>query len=361
MNYNRRIYRDIQGTFMQLYPSKTLNGHQIRHLHTSISMVSGVIQSGSSQMEKIARKVPENIQIESKVKRFSRLLQHEKVSHELFFLPFVMPFLTRLATSGPIILAIDGSETGRNCQTLMVSVIYKKRSIPIAWLVKAGNKGHLSEQIHLELLEIVKEVIPDQAKVIFLGDGEFDGTSFQEQINQQGWEYVLRTAKNSVLHDEEDRFSLKTVAISRGELFEIPDIAFTDKQYGPVTALIWWDKPYDAPIYLVTNMACSPEACHYYRYRYRIETFFSDQKSRGFNLQKSHQSNPDRLSRLLIVACLAYIWMIFLGEFVKPKKGIMRQIHRADRCDLSLFQLGLRYFEYLFQNEHEIPVMLTLA
>ncbi len=39
----------------------------------------------------------------------------------------------------------------------------------------------------------------------------------------------------------------------------------------------------------------------------------------------------------------------------------MRQIHRTDRYDLSLFQLGLRYFEYLLLNEREIPVILTLV
>jgi hypothetical protein len=33
------------------------------------------------------------------------------------------------------------------------------------------------------------------------------------------------------------------------------------------------------------------------------EIFFSDQKSRGFHIPKSHISDPQRLSRLLIVAC----------------------------------------------------------
>jgi hypothetical protein len=45
----------------------------------------------------------------------------------------------------------------------------------------------------------------------------------------------------------------------------------------------------------------------------RIETFFSDQKSRGFQLDKSHISQPQRLARLLIATCLAYIWMVYLG------------------------------------------------
>jgi hypothetical protein len=34
---------------------------------------------------------------------------------------------------------------------------------------------------------------------------------------------------------------------------------------------------------------------------------FADQKSRGFHIHKSHIADPQRLSRLLIAACLAYI------------------------------------------------------
>src|SRR5688500_20177535 len=59
--------------------------------------------------------------------------------------------------------------------------------------------------------------------------------------------------------------------------------------------------------YLVSNMSVAEEAIQYYKKRFRIETFFSDQKSRGFNIQKSHIEDPQRLSRLLIASCLAYI------------------------------------------------------
>ena len=49
------------------------------------------------------------------------------------------------------------------------------------------------------------------------------------------------------------------------------------------------------------------KVCQTFHKRMSIETYFSDQKSRGFNLHKSHISNPDRLSRLMMAACLAYI------------------------------------------------------
>ena len=57
---------------------------------------------------------------------------------------------------------------------------------------------------------------------------------------------------------------------------------------------------------MVTNMASAEEACRLYAKRFRIETFFSDQKSRGFHLDKSHISDQTRLARLLVAACLAY-------------------------------------------------------
>jgi hypothetical protein len=133
------------------------------------------------------------------------------------------------------------------------------------------------------------------------------------------------------------------------------DVAITHQAYGPVLVIAWWKVGYKEPIYLVTNMSLVEEACYWYGKRFRIETFFSDQKSRGFNMHKSHISDPERLSRLMIAACLAYIWIIYLGV-VAIRDGWVKIIHRPDRCDLSLFQLGLDLLEH-FLNEHlPIPV-----
>lgn len=361
MKNNRHYYRHIQRALLQIYPQNRLNGHQVRHLNTLIAMISGILQGKSCHLEKIARKVPERTHVESRVKRFSRVLKNETVTTDLFFLPFILPLLESLAKRGVITLAIDGSEVGRKCIVLMVSVIYRKRALPIAWVVKKGCKGHLPEETHLELLAEVSRILPRESQVIFLGDGEFDGTNLQAALTELGWEYVVRTAHNAIVFDEQDEFSLKEVGITRGQLLEIPDVFFTRKRYGLVTVLIWWDNAHDKPIYLVTNMACIEEACAYYQRRYQIETFFSDQKSRGFNIHKSHQGNTKRLKRLLIPACLAYIWMLYLGEIAEGDKTVMKRIHRADRCDLSLFQIGLRYMEYLFNSGMTIPISFMLS
>lgn len=62
----------------------------------------------------------------------------------------------------------------------------------------------------------------------------------------------------------------------------------------------WWGSRYEEPISLATSLANGYQACKNYRRRFQIETFFSDQKSRGFHLYKSHLSKPLRLSRLFL-------------------------------------------------------------
>ena len=69
----------------------------------------------------------------------------------------------------------------------------------------------------------------------------------------------------------------------------------------------------------------------------------------------SHLSDPSRLSRLLIAACLAYLWIVYLGTQATRSKW-QAIIHRAKRCDLSLFQLGLRLLDHLLNEDKSLPV-----
>ena len=67
-----------------------------------------------------------------------------------------------------------------------------------------------------------------------------------------------------------------------------------------------------------------------------------------------------RLSRLLMAACLAYIWIVYL-EARCAQDGWVSVIHRGDRCDLSLFQLGLRLLDYLWHEGCTIPVVFYIS
>jgi hypothetical protein len=358
MSDNRRRYLAIKRALKQLYP-KEPKGNLARHLNTLAAMISGIVGGKSVNLSSIAGKVPDGTKRESRVKKFHRWIKNERIEAQLYFLPFAVELLKALAAHRPLLLAIDGSEVGRQCITLMVSVIYKKRALPIAWIVVEGTKGHFPEDTHLQLVEQVYQIIPDGAEIIFLGDGEFDGIELQATLDTYGWEYVCRTAKNAQLGADGEHFAFEEVGVRPGECLDVPEVTFTLEDYGPILAIAWWEKGYRDPIYLITNMELAEEACHWYAKRFRIETFFSDQKSRGFNLDKSHISDPARLARLMIAACLAYIWIVYLGVVAKRDDWV-KIIHRTDRCDLSLFRLGLALLEHFLNESIPIPVSFVM-
>jgi len=318
----QKTFRAITFALKDLCPSAEHSGNQARHLSTLACLICGIIRSRSVQLPEIAGKVPADAggymdpdtKPESQVKRFYRWLRNASVSHEIYFLPFAQQILRALAHD-TLVLLIDGTVVGRGCMTLVIAVVYKQRALPIAWLVDKKKKGHFSEERHLELIQSVRGMIPDAPRIVLLGDGEFDGVDLQSVVNHWNWDYVLRTSETNTLCWADHWFSFKeTLAhVKPGEVFVVPESLFTQRGYGPVMGLTWWRKDCKEPIHLVTNMPCADEACHFYAKRFKIETFFSDQKGRGFNLQKSHMSDPERLNRLLMAAFLAYYWIVAMG------------------------------------------------
>ncbi len=112
---------------------------------------------------------------------------------------------------------------------------------------------------------------------------------------------------------------------------------------------------------MVTNLSEADTAVENYTLRFRIECFFSNTKTRGFRLDKSHLDELERLSRLLLAAVLAYWWLTYLGVSGRENDWD-KLVHRTDRTDLSFFQLGWRILEefLMYGRIKEIPFALVL-
>ena len=233
---------------------------------------------------------------------------------------------------------------------LMVGVLYQRRALPIAWLVYKGKKGHTSAQRHIQVLEKVCPLLPEGSEVVLLGDAEYDTSEMLDWIKKNTtWQYVLRTSPQIYVQTQEGSQPIRDYPLEKGHLFYLNHVGFTQTSTLTLNVMGWWGSEYEEPIFLITNLEQAYEACRYYQRRFRIETFFSDQKSRGFHIHKSHLAEPARLSRLLLAACLAYIWMITQGlRVIAENKWSL--IDRTDRRDKSLFRLGLDWIKYALKH-----------
>lgn len=345
-------YRAIKQGLMQFFPH--LTGHRERHLNTLVALICGLSGGQRAHLSSIADHAPAHgADQESVITRFRRWLKNDTITINGWFLPVAKALLATLAQQ-PLTLVMDGSVVGRGCVALMLSVVYHGRALPLAWIVVKGKKGHFPQQTHCDLLAQIQDLIPAGADVTVLGDGEFDGTEFQAALRKLKWQYVCRTSPHLLMAVYGQQRTIAALAPERGEAVAVRPAWLTAAQYGPVSVLAVWEEAYEEPLYLVTTMADLEAALALYRKRAHVETFFSDQKSRGFQIHKSHLSEPARLTRLLIASCLAYLWLVYLGVCALRERWLKR-LHRQDRCDLSLFRLGLRLLARCLKDDIPIP------
>ena len=353
MSDTYRRYAAIKQGLMQFFQPRP-TGHRERHLNTLVALICGLTGGQRAHLSTIADHAPsDGADQASVIMRFQRWLTHDAHTLDGWFLPVAQALLAILAEQ-PLLLVMDGSAVGRGCVALMLNVVYHGRALPLAWVIIQGQKGHFPQDTHCALLAQIQPLIPPTATVTFLGDGEFDGTELQALLRQYHWQYVCRTAPNVLMTVYGKQRPIGNMASTRGELLAVRPAWVTAQEYGPVSVLAIWEATYDDPMYLVTNMTDLTAALALYRKRAHVETFFSDQKSRGFHLHKSHLSDPARLARLLIAACLAYVWLVYLGVCALHEEW-MQQLHRRDRCDLSLFRLGLRLLARCLKDSHPLP------
>lgn len=323
-----------------------LSGHALSRLNVLCGMVSSILVGGRTDLSRMALSSGKRTKLASRKKQFKRWLINERNTYTDHYLPYAEAVLKSLALNAPLIFSIDGSTVGKGCICLMFSVIYKGRVIPVVWHVHKGKKGHLPESAHRELLAALADIIPDGCRVVITGDGEFDGCDRQKDILSLGWDYVVKTGKGTCVTEASgDTFKPGDVRLIPGKELFFEDAGFTKKDM-TVNILIWHGKGYKEPLYLVTNLDFAPEIKRFYKKRFKIEPFFRDLKSKGFHIDRSGLRDPERLAKLLIAACLAYVLCIMAATKALKSK-FYDLIDRTDMESLSLFQIGKRFIELL--------------
>jgi len=344
MTDRHKVYTKVLKTLRQMM-KLSHEGHVV----TLAMMISGIVISRNAQLSVMSSEVPVEAKEKSIEMRMRRWVKHEEIDVETVYLPFARQILEALS-SMPLLMVMDGSQVGRGCMVLMVGVLYKKRALPIAWVVYTGKKGHTTAQRHIEVLKKVLALLPAQSEVVLLGDAEYDTTEMLLWLQENtSWQYVLRTSPQIHVQAGANSQPIQSYPLTKGSVAKHDQVGFTQDASVLVNLIGWWGSRYEKPIYLITNIANPYQACKFYKRRFQIETFFSDQKSRGFHIHKSHLSDPLRLSRMLIAACLAYIWMIAQGISVLASNKTCL-IDRSDRNDKGLFRLGLDWLKYALKK-----------
>jgi hypothetical protein len=331
----------------QLHPNE-----RITRLRNFAWLLTGIYQSRSVHLSKIAGKIPGSAKLVSLTRRLSRFLDNPAIQVRQWYEPVAYGLLDYVAqTSGEIRLIADGTKVGFGHQLLMVAVAWRGRAIPLAWTWGKGAKGHSPASKQLALLAYVHGLLPVGSMVLLVGDSEFGAVEVLRQLDAWRWQYVLRQKANHLVQlagaSDWQRF---------GDLIQRPGQSLwfgkgllTGEFAYSVNLLAHWAVGEAAPWLLASNLLSPQDALRAYRRRMWVEEMFGDLKGHGFDLESTHLVHVQRLSRLTLAVVFLYAWLVAVGSR-SIKNGDRHLVDRKDRRDLSIFQIGWRIIERRLTN-----------
>lgn len=320
-----------------------------------VLLMMGLYQGRSVHLTQIASRLPSHARKLSTAERLRRFLSNPAIVVRDVYAPIAEELLRR-ASKGQVRLIIDGSKIGFGYQLLMVSLCYRRRSLPLVWTWLPYKRGHSLTCTQITLLQEVQAWLPSHVQVVLLGDCEFGHTLLLEALDHWGWQYVLRQSGHNLvwLKGEHGWRSLSSLAQRGGTVGWYPHTVLTRESAYPSHLVVYWQAPFKDPWLLATNVNCPAQALRLYRRRMWIEELFGDLKKHGFDLEATHLRSIDRLNRLTLAVCLLYVWFIALGVAL-TQLGLARLVDRTDRRDLSFFRRGLDWLDRCLALADPLP------
>ena len=244
------------------------------------------------KLETIARVFPIWITCEGRRRKLQRFLDLPSLTISSLLWPIISywrEFSVPKKSKQELYLAIDRSQW-KNLNLLMVSVIWSRRAIPLAWrlLPHIGNSNQEEQE---SVLSSVLARFKDY-QIVVLGDREFCSIDLATWLQARNVGFCLRLKKATCLEVENQIWQrLDELPIKPGVAlyYQGKRIRKTRPVSGFFLAAKWKrnyrNQTTKGPWYILTNLRSLSVAIPAYKRRMGIEEMFRDCKSGGYNLE----------------------------------------------------------------------------
>jgi len=289
----------------------------VRHVQTLAWMVVGLIQA---ECVKLTAWVPfvqgRARYAQSTQRRFRRWLANRRIEVAPLYGPLIQQALQDWGTH-TLYLALDTSMLWNQYCLIRLSVVYRGRAVPVVWDVIEHGSSSVTHAAYAALLDAVPALLPAGVKVVFLADRGFADTELFAQLRRLGWHFRIRLkATFTVLRPGQPACKVEDFALAPGRALFLHNVAITGEQFGPVSLALARHSRNGEYWYIVSDEPTSVYTFKEYGRRFDIEENFLDDKSNGFQLERSLVRDADALTRLCFVVAVATLYLIAQGTQV---------------------------------------------
>lgn len=322
----------------------------------------GMIWAGTVRLNRTAAALPLGVRLSSVERRLRRFLGNRFVSVATLWNP-LLPALLRPWAGQAVTLVFDPTPLGKHWTVLWLGIVVHRRVLPLAWTLVPQQTSWPARLAELfpALVAPIAAALPPGCQVTLLGDRGVTGPTLIDTARKLGWEVVLRLNVG-----ERQAHRLRLADGTEWRLWDWVEQVGSGWS-GPVQIFKgagwrdgfltlhraadqtdWW--------VLFSTRPGGRDRVREYRKRSRVEATFAAGKRRGWDLERTHVRDQDRLDRLLLVWHLALWWLHALGRHV-IQRGYRARFDRTDRRDCSLLRLGWCWLLHQLETDKPVPLL----
>jgi transposase len=231
---------------------------------------------------------------------------------------------------------------------LMLAIVYKDTSIPLCWEL-LNKRGNSSFEERKKLVKKAIQILGKDRINSIVADREFGSEKFFNYLTQEEIVFHIRIRKTSAI--SKYGTTIKHVRdffkyFKSFRYYTVPQKQLIYNQF----LYIGGHKTRNDYFILASNDK-PMNALKDYKQRWTIEKLFGYLKTRGFDFEQTHITDPQKIKKLIFLLTIAFTWSYMTGVWLD--ESIKIKIKSNGRKEISVFRKGLDHLRFVILNIDE--------
>lgn len=213
---------------------------------------------------------------------------------------------------------VDFTSERNNFLILSASIPFFGRSLPIFFSIRnyPKTKNQFS-QIKMEQAFFLRlrHLLPKKFEYIMVMDRGFGNPRILDLMDKLKFSYVIRFKENTKIKVGTNTIEVSKIPKTAGKYTNISLKTDTDEKLRNLIISFSKNQKFKQGWYLISNLSFN-KLQNIYANRFQIEKTFQDQKSSGFDIEKTKIKSYSKFKKLLYCVYLAQDLLLFLGEYI---------------------------------------------
>ena len=333
-----------------------------RHCQTLIWMVIGLICSECINLPKWTVYLQTRaVFAQSHQRRFSRWLHNARINVQKLYSPLITKALVDWGQASITVIE-DTSQLWDEYCLIRLSVLYRGRAIPLVWRVIRHGSSSVGFEVYQSMLKRATGLLPAGVSVCFLADRGFADTKLMRYLRDElRWHFRIRVKSNTWIHRPAKGWKqLNEYPLALGEVVLLCGVSLTKTQPLSDVHLALARDPLSRQLWMiVSDEPTSLQTFREYGERFSIEEEFLDEKSNGFQLERSEIRSAPALSRLCLVMAVATLLLTVQGQQVVAA-GKRRWVDAHWQRGNSYLRIGWNWFKGVLHQGWRLFATISL-